>query len=49
MLYVLCCYIIRTLTLEGLLAMKAQTIIYGGDPKCGLSTFRSNSKILELN
>ena len=43
------CYVIRISGLEGLVTTNTQTIILGIGPKCGLSTLRSISKILELN
>ena len=44
---VLCCYVIKILGLEGLVTANAQTITLRTNPKCGLSTLRSNSRILE--
>ena len=46
---VLCRYVIRISGLEELLTTKAETIVLGIGPKCGLSTLRSTSKISELN
>ena len=48
MCYVLLCYVIRILGLEELVTTNAQTIFFGIDPKCGLSTFRSKFKIQVL-
>ena len=55
MLYVICvlcyvmCYVIKTLGKKGLLTMNNGMKILGIDPKFGLSNFRSNSEILEID
>ena len=46
MCYVVICYVIKILGLEGLVTANAQTITLRIDPKCGLSFLRSKSKIL---
>ena len=40
-------YVIRILSLEGLVTTNAQRVIPGVDPMCGLSIRRSVSKILD--
>ena len=39
------CYVFKILGLGGLVTANAQTITLRIDPKCGLSTLRSNSII----
>ena len=43
------CYVIKTLGMKGLVTMNNLMTILGIDPKFGLSTFRSNCKILAIN
>ena len=49
MLCVICglCYVIKTLGEKEIVTMNKRMTIIGIDPKFGLSTLRSNSKILE--
>ena len=46
MCYLLCCFVIGILDLEGLATTNDRKIILGTDPKCGRSSLRSASKIL---
>ena len=43
------CYVIKILSQEGLVTMNNWKTILGIDPKFGLSSLRSNSKILETD